>query len=62
MAGNSNLIQNLAGTLIQIQNYALKTRTVFSAILDKQLCFPFTVVSECNLKSLDSFSFLKSIA
>ena len=32
MAGNSNLIQILAGTLIQIQNYARKTQTDFSAI------------------------------
>ena len=58
MAGNSNLIQILAGTLIQIQNYARKTQTVFSAIGRRTVI----VVSECNLRSLDSFSFLKSIA
>ena len=58
MAGNSSLIQTLAGTLIPIQNYARKTLQ----LVDEQLRFPFTVVSECNLRSLDSFSSLKSIA
>ena len=40
MAGNSNLIQISAGTLIQIQNYARKTQTVFSAIGRRTVMLP----------------------